>query len=152
VTSDIDVRHDPYAAFRVPAYRRFLAGSLLVQIGTGAQGLAIGWEMYQRTSDAMALGLVGLAQAVPMIGMSLPAGYLADRFNRRNLLIGSLLGASLLSLALAALSASRGPIWGGRRAPLSCRSSCRARSSPTPSHGARAHSRSPPSPGRPSVG
>ena len=39
----------------------------------------------------MALGLVGLAQAVPMFAMSLPAGYLADRFNRRNLLIGSLL-------------------------------------------------------------
>jgi MFS family permease len=86
-----------------------MAGSLLVQIGTGAQGVAIGWEMYQRTGHALALGLVGLAQAVPMIAMSLPAGYMADRFDRKNLLIASLLGAALLSLLLALLSALRGP-------------------------------------------
>jgi len=88
-----------------------MTGSLLVQIGTGAQGVAIGWEMYQRTDHALALGLVGLAQAVPMIAMSLPAGYLADRFDRKNLLIASLLGASLLSVLLALLSAVRGPTY-----------------------------------------
>lgn len=109
--SEERTRHDPYAAFRVAAYRRYMIGSMLVQIGTGAQGVAIGWEMYNRTDQPLALGLVGLAQAVPMIAMSLPAGYLADRFDRKALLIASLCGASLLSLALAFLSASHGPTW-----------------------------------------
>jgi MFS family permease len=105
------MRHDPYAAFRQPPYRAYMGGSLLVQIGTGAQSVAIGWEMYQRTDQPLALGLVGLAQAAPMIALSLPAGYLADRFDRKNVLVASLLGASLISMALGLLSAGRGPIF-----------------------------------------
>ncbi len=103
-------RHHAYAAFRVPAYRRFLAGSLLMQLGTAGQTLAIGWEIYTRTNDAFALGLVGLVQAVPMFLLTLPAGYLADVFDRRKLLILSLLGTSLTSLALAAFSYAAGSI------------------------------------------
>ena len=44
----------------------------LVQIGTAGQGLAIGWEIYTRTNNAFLLGLVGLAQAVPMLLFTLP--------------------------------------------------------------------------------
>jgi len=102
--------HDPYAAFRIPQYRLFIAGSLLLQIGKAGQGLAIGWEVYQRTNQPLALGLTGLAQAVPMFLFTLPAGYLADIFDRRRLMIASLGGACLMSLALAALSAWSGPI------------------------------------------
>jgi len=43
--------HSPYAAFREPAFCRFILGSQLVQIGKSAQGLAIGWEIYQRTGE-----------------------------------------------------------------------------------------------------
>lgn len=108
--SATDLGHDPYAALRVPAFRRFLLGSLLVHLGTAAQGLAIGWEVYQRTDRALALGLVGLVQAVPMFLFTLPAGYLADVFDRRKLMIVSLLGATAASLGLAAFSRSGGAI------------------------------------------
>lgn len=103
--------HDPYAAFRIPAYRRYTIAQTLLQIGTAGQGLAIGWEIYQRTNDALLLGLVGLVQAVPMMLFTLPAGYLADVFDRRKLIILSMLGACLTSLGLAAFSYWHGSIW-----------------------------------------
>lgn len=104
-------RHDPYAALRIPAFLRLLVGSQVVSIGTAAQGLAIGWEIYHRTNDAFALGLVGLVQAIPMLVLTLPAGYLADILDRRKLIILSTLGAAAASLGLAAFSYFHGPIW-----------------------------------------
>ena len=73
-------------------------------MGTAAQGLAIGWEVYNRTDQALALGLVGLVQAIPMFLFTLPAGYLADAFDRRKLIMLSLTGATITSLALAVFS------------------------------------------------
>lgn len=109
-SSPSERRHDAYAAFRLPAYRRYLIGSVLMSIGTAGQTVAIGWEMYDRTSEPVALGLVGLTQAIPMLLLTLPAGYLADVFDRRRLMIISLLGTSATSLALAAFSYAQGSI------------------------------------------
>jgi len=105
------MKPDTYAPFRYPAYRRFLFGGLLVQLGTAAQSLAIGWEVYERTGEPFALGLVGLTQAIPMLVLTLPAGYLADIHDRRVLVLLSMIGATTTSLALAAVSAFRGPTW-----------------------------------------
>jgi MFS family permease len=102
--------HDPYAALRVRNYRLFLAGWVFALLGTRIQSVAIAWEMYQRTGDALALGLVGLAQALPTMLLALPAGYLADRFNRPRLVMLSLAGMTLTSLALALLSYLQGSV------------------------------------------
>jgi MFS family permease len=96
--------HDPYSALRVPLFRNFLIATCLARMGTAAQGLAIGWEVYNRTDQALSLGLVGLIQAIPMLLFTLPAGYLADVFDRRKLVMLSLVGATLSSLALAVFS------------------------------------------------
>jgi MFS family permease len=79
-------------------------------IGTQIQGVAIGWEMYQRTGEVLALGLVGLAQAAPTMVLALPAGYLADRFSRRKVVIVSLTGITVTSLCLAVLSYTEGSV------------------------------------------
>lgn len=102
--------HDPYAAFRVPGVLPYLLGMTLIQIGMGAQGLAIGYEIYQRTGQPMALGLAAGVQAIPMILLSLPAGYLADRFDRRAVITLCLIGVAACSLGLAWLSCTHGPI------------------------------------------
>jgi MFS family permease len=104
-------QHGVYAPFRLPAFRKYLFASLLTRVGTAGQGLAIGWEMYQRTNLAFALGMVGLVQAIPMFLFTLPGGYLADVFDRRKLMIVSLVGATATSLGLGALSYFQGPIW-----------------------------------------
>lgn len=96
--------HDPYVALRVPLFRRYLIASSLVNMGTAAQGLAIGWEIYGRTGQALSLGIIGLVQAIPMLLLTLPAGYLADAFDRRKLMMISLVGATLASLGLAVFS------------------------------------------------
>jgi len=101
---------DPYQAFRLPAYRRFLAGSLLMHVGTAMQGVAIGWEMYARTQSAFALGMVGLVQAIPMLLFTLPAGYLADVFDRRRLIQCGLIGSTATSLGLVWFSVIQGPV------------------------------------------
>ena len=66
--------------------------------------------MYARTGQALALGLVGLAIALPTMILALPAGYLADRFNRRTVMMLSLTGTTLTSLGIAAVSWKQGPI------------------------------------------
>ena len=82
----MDAGHDPYAALRHPDYRRLLAGSVLAAVGSEMQSVAVGWELYQRTSSAWALGLVGLVQLLPVLLLSLPAGHAADRYSRKRLL------------------------------------------------------------------
>lgn len=102
--------HRPYGVFRIPSFRSLLLGGVLVNIGAAAQSLAIGWEMYQRTDQALMLGLIGLTQAVPMLLFTLPAGYLADVFDRRRVMVVGMVGTTLTSLALALFSYTRGPI------------------------------------------
>jgi MFS family permease len=101
---------DPYAAFRSQAYRAYTIGWFIAMLGTRIQSVAIGWEMYQRTGDALSLGLVGLAQALPTMVLALPAGYLADRFNRAKLVMLSLALMTLTSIALAILSYTQGSV------------------------------------------
>src|SRR5438105_1695804 len=102
--------HDAYAALRNPNYRRLLLGSLLASAGNEMQSVAIGWELYQRTGSATALGLVGLVQFLPVFLLSLPAGQAADRFDRSHLVIASQLGMALASLGLTSLSFWHGPL------------------------------------------
>ena len=107
--------HDAYAAWRIPAYRWYMAGSLLMLIGSRMQVVALLWEVGQRAptteAKATALGLVGGIQAVPMMALALPAGYLADRFSRKALIIGCLAGTASTSVALTFWSSLAGPTW-----------------------------------------
>jgi MFS family permease len=102
-------RRDPYAALRSPSYRLFAIGWFIALVGTRIQSVAVAWDMYQRTGEALSLGLVGLAQAVPTMLLALPAGYLADRFNRPRLVIFSQLASVCTALALGVLSYLHGP-------------------------------------------
>jgi hypothetical protein len=102
--------HDPYAVFRDRDYRRFLLAGMAATIGGQMQNVAVGWELYERTSSPLALGLVGLAQVTPVILLAIPAGQLADRHSRKGLIIiahGILFAAAA---GLAFLSSVRGPI------------------------------------------
>ena len=99
-----------YLALRNRGFARFLTGSGLVWLGTSAQTLAIGWEVYTRTGQALSLGMVGLVQAIPMFLFTLPAGYLADVVDRRRLMIVSMLGTTLTSLLLALFSFRHGSV------------------------------------------
>ena len=96
--------HDPYAAFRFGDYALFTAGNLLSITGRLMLAVAVEWEIYARTHSATALGLVGLAIAVPVVTLSLPAGHLADRFSRKHIILVSQVLSAVMSLALALVS------------------------------------------------
>jgi len=102
--------HDPYAALRYPDYRRLLAGNLLASLATTMQATAVGWEVYDRTHADAALGYIGLAQFLPVLLLSLPAGQAADRYSRKGLLVAALGLAALASCGLAVLSFLQGPV------------------------------------------
>jgi MFS family permease len=96
--------HDPYAAFRFGGFRLFTAGNLLSITGRLMLAIAVEWELYARTHSATALGLVGLVIAVPVVGLSLPAGHLADRVSRKRIILVSQIFSALASVALALVS------------------------------------------------
>jgi MFS family permease len=96
--------HDPYAAFRFGDFALFTAGNLLSITGRLMLAVAVEWEIYARTHSATALGLVGLAIAVPVVTLSLPAGHLADRFSRKHIILVSQIFSAVTSLALALVS------------------------------------------------
>jgi MFS family permease len=102
--------HDPYVAFRYRDCRLLLAGGVLANTGRLMQSVAVGWELYERTGQPMALGWVGLVQGLPIILLSLPAGHVADRFDRKKVVAVTQLVMVLASLGLAALSYYQGSV------------------------------------------
>src|SRR4051812_45834211 len=75
-------------------------------LGSQLQAVVVGWQVYSITHDPLSLGLIGLAEALPFIAIALPAGYVADRWNRRTVSLMSLAVLALCSVALLVLSAS----------------------------------------------
>lgn len=102
--------HDPYLVLRNGNYRRFLLAGMAATVGGQMQGVAVGWELYERTGSPTALGLVGLAQVVPVLLLAIPAGHAADRYDRKHQVVVAHAVSALASLGLAALSAARGPV------------------------------------------
>lgn len=103
-------RHDPYQALRYRDYRLYFLAVFLSAVGEQMLSVAIGWELYQRTNSALALGLVGLVQVLPVMLLSLFTGSLADRVNRKKMMLGAQAIFVLGALGLTVLSYLQGPI------------------------------------------
>ena len=103
-------RHDPYAALRYRDFRLLLTGRFLTAFGNEMLSFAIGWELWLRTHEAFALGMVGLVQVVPVMLLSLPAGHIADQYNRKRIVLISELFLALCVLGLGWLSYTEGPL------------------------------------------
>ncbi|NCW45919.1 MAG: MFS transporter [Gemmatimonadaceae bacterium] len=89
---------DTFAALRLPNFRRYILALFTLTLGIQIQGTVVGWQIYDLTRDPLALGLVGLAEALPAISMSLVAGHVADTHDRRRvalLALSALVGCSL---------------------------------------------------------
>lgn len=91
-------------ALKVPAFRRYLVGLGPLSLGTWMQLVALGYLTLQVTGSVSAVGLVGAADGIPAVLLSVPAGVVGDRLPRRLILVTatSALGLTSLGLALAA--------------------------------------------------
>src|SRR5687767_3826246 len=87
---------------RHPDLRRYLAGRFIVAIAAQVQTVAVGWQVFSVSGDPLDLGLVALSQFLPFVLLILPAGHVADQYDRRRVqLITYLL---LLACAVALLT------------------------------------------------
>ncbi len=109
---------------RNPSFLRLWLGRIGISFAYQMEGVAVGWQMYALTNSTFYLGLVGLAQFLPMVALTLVVGQVVDRFDRRKILqvctlieatcVGALalgsnqgwLNAHLLLLIVAVIGAS----------------------------------------------
>jgi MFS family permease len=75
------------AAFTYPDFVSYELGRLFIVLALEMQSVAVGWQVYDITKRPLDLGLVGLAQFLPGIFLFLISGHVADRFDRRHLLL-----------------------------------------------------------------
>jgi len=99
------VAHGPFAAY--------FFGRLFSSVAGRISAVAVGWQIYALTGSALALGLVGLAQYLPAMSLTLIAGHAVDRFDRKRITQWSRLakGAAALALTLASLLGALSPAW-----------------------------------------
>jgi len=103
--------HDSYAAFRVPAFRRYFIGNMVMILGLQMQKVAVGWEIYERTHSAIHLGYVGLVQYLPQLLLFVISGHVTDRYNRKFVLMAALAFNALAAVGLAVNSSKGGSLF-----------------------------------------
>ncbi|MDO8671490.1 MAG: MFS transporter [Dehalococcoidia bacterium] len=96
--------HTFSALFKHPNFRLYWFGALASNIGTWIQMVAQSWLVYDLTGSTLFLGLVGFATAIPSLFLALFGGVLADRFERRRLMMATQTGSMLLAFVLASLT------------------------------------------------
>jgi MFS family permease len=89
-----------------PAFRRLWLGTILSGIGSAMTTFAVTLQVYDLTRSTAAVGGIGLAQFLPLLLISLPGGTLADRVDRRRLVLVLTICSTALSAVLFALTAS----------------------------------------------
>lgn len=95
---------DPYAALRFKEFNIFLAVRFAMVFAWSMQFIVIEWEVYSMTKDPLSLGIIGLMEVIPAVGMALFAGHIVDQKEKRNLLIKCILGFSVISFGLFLLT------------------------------------------------
>ncbi|MFN2394898.1 MAG: MFS transporter [Bacteroidales bacterium] len=90
-----------FRAFKYPNYRLYYYGQSISLVGTWVQNIAMGWLLYRLTGSALLLGTVAFAQQIPSLFIMPFAGVLADRFNRRKVIIISQAAAMVVAFILA---------------------------------------------------
>ena len=106
---------EPTSSLQIPEYRRYLTARLLAVMATISMVVLIGYQVYDvartdygmdRSAAALQLGLLGLAQFVPLFVLTPVAGIAADRFDRRRVVLFANSIDALVALALALLTAN----------------------------------------------
>src|SRR6185437_15700156 len=104
------------SAFQSRDFRLYQAARLMSIVGAEAQSVAVAWQVYAITHSALDLGYTGLALFLPGLFLMLAAGHVADRFDRRNIILvcyvlQAVCTAALLWLSLTKTYISHGQVW-----------------------------------------
>jgi MFS family permease len=110
-TPPLTAAQEPYAVLRNRDVALYLMGRLVAALGQQMLTVAVGWELYERTHSALALGLVGLTQMAPMLLFTLPAGHVADNHDRKRIIVLMSSVLACASLGLTLISALGAPVF-----------------------------------------
>ena len=93
-------KKDPYAALKILAFRNFQLSRFMLTFAIQMAETIIGWKIYELTHDKLALGLLGLSEALPFIITSFYGGHAADTFNRYKIARRTILGITICFAAI----------------------------------------------------
>ncbi|MFC4212104.1 MFS transporter [Pedobacter lithocola] len=103
-SKSILTKPDPYAALRYKEFRSYLGMRFFFTFAYQMQAVVLGIYIYHLTKDPLALGLIGLCEAIPAITIALYGGYIADKSEKRGLLLKIFSGVFLCSLIMLAVT------------------------------------------------
>jgi len=95
-----DLRRRTLEVLRHTGFVRFLSARLLATLAAQIQTVAVGWQIYAITNDPLDLGLIGLSQFLPFVILILPAGQIADRYDRRRIVTLCYAAETLCAISL----------------------------------------------------
>ncbi|TJY38213.1 MFS transporter [Pontimicrobium aquaticum] len=100
-------KKDPYAALRFKEFNIFLVVRFALVFAWSMQFIVIEWQVYALTKDPLSLGIIGLMEIIPALGMALFAGHIVDQREKRNLFAQCIAAFSLISFGLFWLTTSK---------------------------------------------
>lgn len=101
---------EAYEVLRIPAFRLLTSARFALTFALQMQVVIVGWQVYDMTKDPLSLGLIGLAEALPSLSVSLYAGHLADLHDRKGILVTGLAVLVLCSFALFYFTLDASPV------------------------------------------
>ena len=99
-----------YAVLGIRDFQLYLGGRFIASVGQQMLATAVGWELYERTRSSLALGFVGLAQIIPLVLLTLPAGHIADQYDRRRIVVWTQGLFALSAVGLTLVSWRQAPV------------------------------------------
>ena len=102
---------DAYAPLRLPQVRALLFAAGLSTLASSSLAVVIGYQVYRVSRDPLALGLLGLVEAIPALGLALFGGAIADRLERRGIVLVAGAVMVIASVLFALVTSSTSSLW-----------------------------------------
>jgi MFS family permease len=104
-------RVDPYASLRIVPFRNFQISRFMVTFAVQMAETIIAWKVYELTQDKLALGLIGLSEALPFIVTSFYGGHAADTYNRYKIARRTILAIAICFAAIGYIMSGDAPLF-----------------------------------------
>ncbi len=97
-------KNDPYSSLRYPEFTVFLLLRFTMVFAWSMQFIVIEWVVYSLTKNPLSLGIIGLMEVIPAVGMALFAGHIVDQNEKKGMLLKCILAFSVISFGLYILT------------------------------------------------
>ena len=97
-------KNSSYDVLKIRDYRHYILARTLVSISITIMATIVGWQVYAYTHDVLSLGLIGLSEFVPAFIVGLAGGYIADKFDRKKIIMTCIFFLAISAFSLFLLS------------------------------------------------